>query len=99
MFSFDGGVKVFNIKIYEAFVGFIFYEIEPLNDFCGIFPLGEVAIISYTGIDTTDPINLINNEAALILSHSNTKNRKIRKYQKADAFLTIKDHKPNFPYS
>ena len=49
MFSFDGGVKVFNIKIYEAFVGFIFYEIEPLNDFCGIFPLGEVAIISYTG--------------------------------------------------
>ena len=56
-------------------------------------------ISSKYSIDTTDPINLINNEAALILSHSNTKNRKIPKYQKADAFLTIKDHKPNFPYS
>ena len=56
-------------------------------------------ITSKYSLDMTDCINLINNESALIISHSNTKNRKLPKHQKADAFITIKDHKPNFPHS
>ena len=38
----------------------------------------------------------INNEAALLLNDRKLKNKKIPKYQKSKAFLTIKDHKPNF---
>ena len=50
-------------------------------------------------LDVTDPINLINNESAVIISHIITKNLKIPKYQKANAFISIRDHKPNFPHS
>ena len=55
-------------------------------------------LTSNHSIASIDPTININNEAALLLNDRKVKNKKIPKYQKSEAFLTIKDHKPNFPY-
>ena len=50
-------------------------------------------------IEPNDSTIKINEEATQILSNYNTKNRKKPKFLKAEAFITIKDHKPNFPHN
>ena len=56
-------------------------------------------LTSEYSIAPNDPTIKINEEATQILSNYNTKNRKIPKFLKAEAFITIKDHKPNFPHN
>ena len=46
---------------------------------------------------TTDIVNNINTEAEEIISKKNIK-RKIKKMVDSKAFITLKDHKENFPY-
>ena len=48
-------------------------------------------------ISKIDPTSKTNNEPSLILSNNNVSGRKIPKFQKVEAFITIKDYKPNFP--
>ena len=50
-------------------------------------------------IKLNDPTIKINEEDTKILSNYNTKNRKIPKFFKAKASITVKDHKPNFPHN
>ena len=50
-------------------------------------------------ITNDNAINSINSEAARILASRKIKNKKIPKYVKNEAFITLKDHKPNFPHS
>ena len=57
------------------------------------------SLTSEYSISPNDPTTKMNNDASLFLSHNNISNRKVPKFQKAEAFITIKDHKPNFPHS
>ena len=57
------------------------------------------SITSEYSIDNENTINDINNEAAQILSKQmSLKNKKVPKYEVNEAFLSIKDHKANFPH-
>ena len=56
-------------------------------------------LTSEYSISQIDPIFKINNDGSLMLSNNNVSGRKIPKFQKAEAFITIKDHKPNVPHS
>ena len=48
-------------------------------------------------LSEANTIENINNEAKNIISSANATNKKIPKYVTSEAFLTIKDHKKNFP--
>ena len=56
-------------------------------------------LTSEYSIKPNDPTIKINEEATKILSNYNTKIRKIPKFLKAEAFITVKDHKPYFPHN
>ena len=49
-------------------------------------------------LSEANTIENINNEAKNIISSANATNKKIPKYVTSEAFLTIKDHKKNFPH-
>ena len=57
------------------------------------------SITSDNLIDNENTINASNNEAAEILrKQTSLKNKRVPKYEINKAFLTIKDHKLNFPH-
>ena len=57
------------------------------------------SITSEYSIDNENTINIINNEAADILrKQTSLKNKRVPKYEINEAFITIKDHKTNFPH-
>ena len=49
-------------------------------------------------ISNDNLIDTINSDSKNIIFDRKIKNKKIPKYTKSDAFVTIKDHKPNFPF-
>ena len=49
-------------------------------------------------ISNDNLIDTINSDSKKIIFERKIKNKKIPKYTKSDAFITIKDHKPKFPF-
>ena len=84
----DGWIELFDVETDEAELLFVFDRFEPVDYGCGVFPLVEVVFFRDCAVDAVEDV--FADFAYLGLSGVD------ESAADKDAFITLKDHKPNF---